>query len=321
MKKRVLVTGGAGFIGSNFCNLNKERYDIVALDNFLLGDRDNLDNDIEFIEGDACRKADLDKAGSADYVVHFAGSSSAPMFMQNGIAEPYINSIASFARVLDWAAEQGVTKVLYASTSSLYGNNPLPLVESQHVTPPNHYAVTKFLYEHCAACFARTNPAMDLLGFRFMSVYGRNEEAKGKFANLVSQFIWDIARDRAPVIYGDGSQHRDFTHVSDVVTAMTLALESEQRFGADVFNIGTGNSCTLNEIVAAINTAFGKDVRPQYIENPVKEQYVHGQCADISRIMNLLGYAPKVALQNGIKDQVKNLRLAKIRETSSDSLR
>lgn len=321
MIKRVLVTGGAGFIGSNFCNINREKYEITALDNFLLGDKDNLDPAVRLIEGDATRLEDLQKAGPVDAIVHLAGSSSAPMFMENGISEPYLNSILSFTRVLDYAAETGVKKVLYASTSSLYGNNPIPLLEEQQVTPQNHYAVTKFLYENCAACFARTNPQLDIIGFRFMSVYGPNEEAKGKYANIISQFIWDMARGLAPIIYGDGNQFRDFTHVSDVVQGLTLALESEKHFGAEVFNIGTGASCTLNEIVAAIKQAMDSEIEPQHIENPVKEVYIHGQCADIGKIRTQLGYAPKVALADGIRDQVKNLRPTKIRQTSSDGLR
>ncbi|QQS58679.1 NAD-dependent epimerase/dehydratase family protein [Candidatus Peregrinibacteria bacterium] len=318
-RKRILVTGGAGFIGSNFCNTHRKNHDIIALDNLLLGDRENLHSEVSFLEGDATKKEDLQKIGSADIILHLAGSSSAPMFQDN-LAEAYINSVASFVKVLEWAQEVGVKKVLYASTSSLYGNNPVPLTENQHVVPPNHYAVTKFLYEQCSACFCRTNPEIDVIGFRFMSVYGPNEEAKGKYANIVSQFAWDIARGKTPIIYGDGTQFRDFTHVSDVVQGITLAMETKEKLGAEIFNIGTGSACTLNEIVDSLAKAFEKDVLPKYIENPVKELYVHGQCADITKIRTILGYEPKMTLVEGIRDQVKNLRLEKIRETSSDYL-
>jgi UDP-glucose 4-epimerase len=321
MKKKILVTGGAGFIGSNFCNRHKDEYEVIALDNLLLGDPDNLDEGVEFIQGDACKKEDLEKVGPVDYVVHFAGSSSAPMFTGDGFAEAYTNSVTSFVTVLEWAVQNGVQKVLYASTSSLYANDPIPLVETQHVIPQNHYAVTKYLYETCSACFQKMYPELDIIGFRFMSVYGPNEEAKGKYANIISQFIWDIARGKAPIIYGDGTQFRDFTHVSDVVTAITLAMETEKKLGAEVFNIGTGNSCTLNEITQAINAAMENPIAPEYIENPVKEVYVHGQCADISKIQEKLGFTPQVELKDGIRDQVKNLRMEKIRKTSSDELR
>jgi UDP-glucose 4-epimerase len=321
MKQRILVTGGAGFIGSNFCNTHKNDYEVIALDNLLLGDKNNLDDGVTFIQGDTCNRKELEKIGAVDFVVHFAGSSSAPMFTGSGFAKAYTNSVDSFVNVLQWAQETGVKKLMYASTSSLYGNNPIPLVESQNVYPQNHYAVTKFLYENTASCFNKVYPELDIVGFRFMSVYGRNEEAKGKFANIVSQFAWDMARGKAPIIYGDGTQFRDFTHVSDVVQAITLAMESEKKLGATVFNIGTGSACTLNEIVTHLKDAFGSEIEPEYIENPVKEVYIHGQCADISKIQETLGFAPKVELKDGIIDQVKNLRLERIRGTSSDELR
>jgi len=319
--KKVLVTGGAGFIGSNFCNINKNKYKVIALDNLFLGDTRNLDPDIQFIKGDACNAKDLDKAGKVDYVVHLAGTSSAPMFMGDGFVKGYVNSVQSFVTVLDWARKNGVKKVLYASTSSLYGNNPLPLLETQHVVPINHYSVTKIIYEHCSKCYNKVYPDMDILGFRFMSVYGPNEEAKGIYANLISQFCWDIARGLPPVIYGDGTQTRDFTNVRDVVQGLVLAIETKKKLGADVFNIGTGRATAVKDIVDALNKAFGKDVKPKYIENPVKEDYVLGQYADITKISKVLGYKPTVKLEDGIKDQVDNIRIDRIRGTSSDRYR
>lgn len=321
MKKRILVTGGAGFIGSNFCNIYKDEYDLVALDNLFLGDERNLAPNIRFIKGDACRTADLDKAGKADYVVHLAGTSSAPMFMGEGLVSGYMNSVQSFLTVLEWARKNGVKKIIYASTSSLYGNNPLPLTEDQHVVPLNHYAVTKEVYEHAGACYNRVYPQMDIIGFRFMSVYGPNEEAKGEFANLISQFCWDMARGLCPVIYGDGTQTRDFTNVRDVAQGIKLAIETKKKLGADVFNIGTGRPTSLNEIVKALEDAFGSGVKAKYITNPVKEGYVRGQHADISKISKVLGYEPKVKLEDGIREQVANVRLDRIRKTSSDKLR
>jgi UDP-glucose 4-epimerase len=319
--ERILVTGGAGFIGSNFCNLNHDKFDIVALDNLFLGDESNLDKGTKFVKGDACKLEDLEKVGKVDYVVHLAGTSSAPMFMGDGFAKGYVNSVQSFVTVLEWARKNGTKKVVYASTSSLYGNNPLPLLETQVVTPINHYSVTKKVYEDCARCYNKVYPEMDIIGFRFMSVYGPNEEAKGIYANLISQFCWDIGRDLAPVIYGDGTQTRDFTNVKDVVQGLTLAIEHKQKLGADVFNIGTGKGTPVKDVVDALNKAFGKDVKPKFIENPVKENYVIGQYADIGKIQKVLGYKPTVKLEDGIREQVKNLRIEKIRQTSSQQFR
>ncbi|PIQ67732.1 nucleoside-diphosphate sugar epimerase [Candidatus Uhrbacteria bacterium CG_4_9_14_3_um_filter_41_35] len=321
MKKKVLVTGGAGFIGSNFCNINKEKYDIVVLDNLFLGTPSNLHPDIKFIKGDACKNEDLAKCGDDfDIVLHFAGTSSAPMFMGDGFADGYVNSIESFVRTLEFARKTGAKKFLYASTSSIYGNNPLPLVEDQQVVPPNHYAVTKFTYEHCTRMYNHVYPEMDTIGFRFMSVYGPNEEAKGRYANMITQFLWDLARDLPPVIYGTGEQFRDFTNVKDIVAGITLALEKEN-LGNKVYNIGRGESTSFNDIFKAINQVLGKNIQPIYIENPVKEGYVKGQHADIHKIQSELGFKPTVELLDGIRDLADNLDRSRIKETSSDSLR
>lgn len=321
-KKRVLVTGGAGFIGSNFANINKDKFEVVALDNLFLGDSENLDSDIEFIQGDACKLSDLEKTGgNFDYLFHLAGTSSAPMFMEDGFADGYVNSIESFVRTIEYARKTGVKKFLYASTSSLYANNPMPLVETQSVTPPNHYAVTKFCYEHCARCYNQVYPELETIGFRFMSVYGPNEEAKGQYANIISQFLWDAVRDLEPVIYGNGDQFRDFTNVVDIVQAITLVMEIDKFLGNKVYNIGTGECCSFNKILEVIGKSIGRDVKAKYIPNPVKEGYVLGQHADISKITEDLGYSPQVSLEQGIQTQVDNVRLEKIRETSSDFLR
>lgn len=321
MKKRILVAGGAGFIGSNFANTHKDTYEVIVLDNLFLGDKRNLEEGVTFVEGDAGDMATLEKIGPVDFVINLAGTSSQPMFNGDGFVWGYVNAVQSFVTVLDWARKNGTKKVLYASTSSLYANNPLPLVETQHVTPPNHYSVTKGMYEHCSRCYAQVYKDIDILGFRFMSVYGPNEEAKGVYANIVSQFAWDIARDKAPIIYGDGTQTRDFTNVRDVVQALTLGMETEKKLGADIFNVGTGRSVSLNEITSALYQAFGKENKVEYIENPLKETYIRDQYADIDKISSVLGYKPTVTLEDGIVDQVNHLRIDRIRETSSDKLR
>ncbi len=320
-KRKILVCGGAGFIGSNFSNFHKNDYEVTVLDNLLLGDERNLDEGVTFKKGSAANEKILNEIGPVDYVLNLAGTSSQPMFNGDGLVEGYVNSIESFMRVLDWSAKNGVKKVLYASTSSLYANNPLPLVETQNVIPPNHYAVTKQLYESASRCFNFVNPDMDIIGFRFMSIYGPNEEAKGQYANLVSQFVWDVARGSRPQIWGDGTQTRDFTNVKDVVKAITLAMESEKKFGAEVFNIGTGKSTSLNEVTQAIYKAFNRKNDTEYIENPVKETYIKDQHADISKIKKELGFEPSVDLMDGIKEQVENLRMDRIRQTSSDLMR
>lgn len=302
-KKRILVTGGAGFIGSNFCNAHSKKYDVVALDNLLLGDPEHLAPDVQFKEGDAADRATLESLGQFDYIVHFAGTSSAPMF-QASLVDAYRNSILSFIEVLEYASLSGVKKVLYASTSSLYGNTPPPLTEDQPPIPTNHYSVTKIAMENISACYHQTHPSLETVGFRFMSVYGPHEEHKGIYANLISQFTWGMSRGEQPIIYGDGMQTRDFTNVTDVVQGITLAMETEKHLGNDIFNIGTGTSITVLELVKIISTVLGTDIKPHFIENPVKENYVLSQQADITKIRSALGYAPSVSLEEGIRHLV-----------------
>ena len=320
-KKRILVTGGAGFIGSNFCNEHRERYNVVALDNLLLGDPEHLSSNVQFREGDAADRALLDTLGPFDYIVHFAGTSSAPMF-HTDIVSSYKNSILSFLEVLEYASRSGAKKVLYASTSSLYGNTKPPLSEDQPPIPTNHYSVTKIAMENISACYHRTHPALETIGFRFMSVFGPHEEHKGVYANLISQFIWAMTRGEQPIIYGDGSQTRDFTNVTDVVQGITLAMETEKHLGNDIFNIGTGTSLAVLDLVRVINKVLGTALKPRYIDNPVTENYIRMQQADIEKIRSVLGFAPSVSLEDGIQhvvEQWKNRKQGSARDRTHEA--
>ncbi len=300
---RILVTGGAGFIGSNACIALRERgYDVVSLDNLSLGTRDNLPADLPCIEGDVRNADDLAHAGSVDYIIHLAGASSAPMFAEN-LADAVSNNVNGHVAVLEFARRTGAKKVLFASTSSIYGNNPLPLTEDQSVTPPNFYAVTKHTMEELSRVYSTVH-GMEIIAFRFMSVYGPREEHKGRFANLVSQFIWGMEAGKRPVLYGDGTQERDFTNVRDVVGAFMLAIGSEKRFGFDVYNVGTSTAVSLRDLVGIINAARGSSFDPAYIENPIASTYVAQQQADLSRIEASLGYHPAVTLAQGIAELV-----------------
>lgn len=299
-KKRILVTGGAGFIGSNFCNTHCKTYDVVALDNLLLGDPEHLLPNVTFVEGDASDRTTLNTLGKFDTIVHFAGTSSAPMF-HTDIANAYRNSILSHLEVLEFANRTGAKKVLFASTSSLYGSASPPLTEDQPPQPTNHYAVTKITMEHIGECYHRTHPDIEIIGFRFMSVYGPHEEHKGIYANLISQFIWAMRRGEPPLIYGDGAQTRDFTNVADVVQGITLAMETDKKLGCDIFNIGTGTAVTVLALVDIINKILGTDIQPKHIENPVTEGYIKLQQADISKIQSMLHYQPSVELKAGIQ--------------------
>lgn len=304
---KILVTGGAGFIGSNFSNMMAEKgHEVTVIDDLSLGVTDNLIDKVNFIEGDVNKAEDLEKTGGDfDYILHLAASSSAPMFVKD-MYWAYQNNVAGHIRVMQYAKKIGVKKMLFASTSSIYGNNPTPLTEDQEVTPLNHYSVTKFAQENASRVFSKAED-MEIIAFRFMSIYGLNEGHKKTFANLVSQFIWGMAKDEVPELYGDGTQERDFTNVKDVCQGIEKAMMIDKKYGFTVFNIGTHTAINLLELVKIINKVMGKNIEPRLIPNPVKEGYVKSQLADITKISTELGYSPTVELEDGVREIVENL--------------
>ena len=300
---KILVTGGLGFIGSNLAKaLVKKGHKVSVIDNLLLGKPENVSfvkDKIQVIIGDVNKKEDLEKAGKPEIIFHMAASSSSPMF-QEDLKGCYRNNIEGFINILEFARDSGTKKVIYASTSSIYGNNPTPLREDDKVIPPNYYSVTKLDTEYTAHIFAKANN-LECLGFRFMSVYGPGEKSKGKFANLASQFLWEMMAGRQPILYGDGTQRRDFTHVDDIVQANILAMETNKKFESTIFNIGESKDYSLLELVEIINKVLGTDIKPSFIPNPIKGTYIYTQLGDLTKIKKELGYEPQVSLEDGIR--------------------
>lgn len=300
---QILVTGGAGFIGSNAVNaLVHDGHSVVAFDNLALGTTDNLYHGVKFIRGDVTKPSDLDAAGPADFVIHLAASSSAPMFADN-LAGTFTNNIIGHINVLEYAKRHGVKKVLFASTSSIYGNNPVPLTEDQQVTPPNFYAVSKHAQEETSLIYSQAH-GLEIIAFRFMSVYGLHEEHKGKYANLVSQFIWGMEQGKRPTVYGDGMQTRDLTNVKDLVQAFKLAIETEKKFGFTVFNVGTSHATSMIDLLKILNEAMGTNIAPALVENPIKQGYVKSQQADLTKIERELGFKPTISIEDGVAEIV-----------------
>lgn len=299
---KILITGGLGFIGSNLAKtLIKKGHEVSVIDNLLLGKPENVSNikdKIQVIIGDVNKRNDLEKAGKPDIIFHFAASSSSPMF-QEDLKGCYRNNIEGFINVLEFARDSKTKKVIYASTSSIYGNNQTPLREDDKVIPPNYYSVTKLDTEYTAHIFSKAND-LECIGFRFMSVYGPGEKSKGKFANLASQFLWEMQEGKSPVLYGDGEQRRDFTYVEDIVQANILAMETEKKFGSTIFNIGENKDLSLLELVGIINKVLKTDIKPEFIPNPVKSGYIYTQLGDLTKINKELGYEPKVSLEEGL---------------------
>ncbi|HLC67702.1 MAG TPA: NAD-dependent epimerase/dehydratase family protein [archaeon] len=303
---KILVTGGAGFIGSNLVErLVADGHDVSVLDNFSLGTVGNLSGvDVEIIKGDIRdEKLVASATKGIDIVFNQAAASASPMFKTN-LRDAVSVNVDGFINILNACRDNGVKKLVYASTSSIYGNLKPPVNEDSETPPLNFYASTKLINEHFAALFYREY-GLDSVGFRYMSIYGPNEKSKGNFANLVSQFIWTMQKGQQPVIYGDGSQCREFTYIADVVQANILAMKKGRN---DIFNIGTGKTTSLNQLVETINTSLGTKIKPKYVKNTVKN-YISVQLSDISKARKVLGYSPKYDLEKGIKEIISSQRV------------
>ena len=297
---KLLVTGGAGFIGSNIANtLSREKNTaVVAFDDLSLGRPINLVQSVKFVKGSVMDyELTLELSKGCDYIFHSAAKSSSPMF-KNDPREGVDINVLGFMNVMESAKRNQVKKVIFASSSSMYNGLPIPFKESQTITPKTFYEASFYCREILARSYYLEN-GLNSIGLRYFSVYGPNEKHKGNFANNISQFLWNMTNGDSPIIYGDGTQTRDFTFVDDVVQANILALQSEEReFG--IYNIGTGTETSFSRIVEIINQHLGTDIRATYVDNPIKN-YVHKTKADISLAKSELGYEAKWrSLEDGI---------------------
>jgi len=294
--KRVLVTGGAGFIGSNLANHLAADNDVVALDNGYLGTPENLDSDVEYVDADVL---DEGLPTDVDVVYHLAALSSRQMLEENPRQGARVN-IEGFVNVVEQAKADGCDTFVYASTSSAYGSRTEPSPEDMDLEASTGYDASMLGRERYAEYYGDFYDDLTLAGMRFFSVYqgyGGNEGHKGEYANTVSQFADSIASGDAPVLWGDGSQTRDFTHVDDIVRGLTRAAEAEID---GVYNLGTGDAYSFNEMVDMINDVLGTDVDPTYEPIPL-ENYVHDTCADISKIREATGWEPQITFEEGVR--------------------
>jgi len=296
-KQRILVTGGAGFIGSNLANELAKDNDVVVVDNGYLGTPKNLDESVTFCEQSV---VEPDLPTDVDIVFHLAALSSYAMHEDNPTRGVRVN-VEGFVNVVEQALEDGCDTVVYASTSSIYGSRTEPSPEAMDVAVNTGYEASKLARERYAEYFSN-HYDMTMAGMRFFSVYqgyGGAEEHKGEYANVIAQFADDIANGESPVLYGDGTQTRDFTHVSDIVRGLVVAAEHELD---GIYNVGTGKSYDFNTVVELINDELGTDVEPEYVENPIPESvYVHDTCADASKLQSETGWEPQIDFEEGIR--------------------
>ncbi|WP_435156876.1 NAD-dependent epimerase/dehydratase family protein [Haladaptatus sp. DFWS20] len=295
--KRVLVTGGAGFIGSNLANHLATENDVVVVDDGYLGTPENLDDAVEFHEKSVL---DDDLPTDVDVVFHLAALSSYKMHEENPTKGARVN-VEGFVNTVEQARDDGCETVVYASTSSIYGNRTEPSPEYMDVTVNTGYEASKLARERYAEYFAN-HYDMHMAGMRFFSVYqgyGGAEEHKGEFANVIAQFADDLDKGEAPVIYGDGTQTRDFTHVSDIVRGLELAAEHQL---TGIYNLGTGESYDFNTVVEMLNDELGTDIQPEYVENPIPDDvYVHDTMADTTAMYEATGWEPEISFKEGLE--------------------
>jgi UDP-glucose 4-epimerase len=296
--QRVLVTGGAGFIGSNLANYLAADNEVVAVDDCSIGTPENLEEDVEVVDASVL---DEDLPTDVDVVFHLAAIST--LTLHEGSTEDRRNgarvNVEGFVNVADQARQDGCETVVYASTSSIYGNRTEPSPESMAVEANTAYEASKLARERYAEYFANWHD-MNVAGLRFFSVYqgyGGAEGHKGDFANIIAQFADWIASGQSPEIYGDGTHSRDFTHVSDIVRGIEAAADEEL---TGIYNLGTGQQYTATEVVERINDVLGTDVEPSYVENP-HQVFVEHTLADATKMTEATGWEPEIGFQEGIE--------------------
>jgi len=295
----IVVTGGCGFIGSHLTErLVNEGYSVVVYDNLSLGRTTNLKNlpvDLHtkpyYTLPYTCKQAEA--------IFHLGMPSSSPMYKKSPILVG--ETINDAVRIFEYAKKVGCP-VIYASSSSIYNGNNIPYREDMPIYVTDYYTECRYAIERLARLYHSLHNVKSV-GLRLFSVYGTREEHKGKYANIVTQFIWEIKKGKSPIIYGNGTQTRDFIHVDDVVEAFILAWKGN--FKCEIFNIGTGVSTSFNEVVDLINKTLGTKVKPTYVENPIKN-YVYHTLADTTKARKILGFHSTIPLEEGIRRLTKN---------------
>jgi UDP-glucose 4-epimerase len=300
-----LVTGGAGFIGSHLCTELVRRGETVrVVDSLITGKRANLAHlpQVEFIEGDL---ADLDVAHrcvkGVDYVLHQAAIPSVPRSVEDPITCNRANVDASL-NLLVAARDARVKRVVYAGSSAAYGNSEtLPKVETMATEPLSPYGLQKLVVEDYCSLFT-TLYGLETVTTRYFNVFGPRQDPSSPYSGVISLFISALCEGRQPTIFGDGQHTRDFTYVANVVDGVLRASQAAGVAG-EVINVATGTRVSLNELFKTIRTLLNANVEPKYA--PPRAGDVRDSQADISKARRLLGYAPTVTFEQGLKNTVE----------------
>jgi len=293
----VLITGGAGFIGSNLANALTPMCNVTVVDNFFMGEPSNLNDKVNILDLDVIHD---DLPTDVDVVYHLAALSSYGMH-ENDVIGGLRTNVEGFVNTCLQALNDGCEQIVYASTSSVYGDRVNMSPEYMTIEARTAYEASKLSRERYAEYFSNYH-GMNMAGMRFFSVYQGyegNEEHKEEYANVIAQFLHDMRNGDRPVLYGDGTQTRDFIHVSDVVVALIAAADNHLD---GIYNVGTGEQFSFNYIVELINEELDTDIEPKYVENPIPERvYVNDTIADISKLAAETDWEPSVNIREGIR--------------------
>jgi UDP-N-acetylglucosamine/UDP-N-acetylgalactosamine 4-epimerase len=316
---KVLVTGGAGFIGSNLVEslLLSGNY-VVCLDNFSTGKRENLrefseNNRFKLIEGDIRNYEDCVRAvENIDIVFHEAALGSVPRSIIDPVTSTDVN-IGGFVKMLFAAKEAGVRRFIYAASSSTYGDHPgLPKVEERIGSPLSPYAITKYVDELYAANFSKTYK-IEVIGLRYFNVFGRRQDPDSAYAAVIPKFIRMLINHKVPLINGDGTISRDFTYIDNVIQVNHLAAMTQNKDAINqVYNVAHGERTSLTELFYYLRDLAGGfdktilEIEPQY--GPFRDGDILHSLASITKAEELLGYSPEIKVREGLGETVKWFR-------------
>ena len=314
-EKKILVTGGAGFIGANLCEvlLNKGNI-VICLDNLSTGKRDNislfLENpNFQFIEGDIRNLDDCMQAASGvDFILHQAALGSVPRSIKDPITTNDVN-ISGFLNMLVAARDNNVKRFVYAASSSTYGDSEsLPKVEAVIGKPLSPYAVTKYVNELYADVFSKTY-GLETIGLRYFNVFGRKQDTNGAYAAVIPKFVGQLMAGETPTINGDGNYSRDFTYIDNVIQANLLSLVADKKAINTVYNIAFGDRNTLNDLMGYLKE-YLSEFNPKIAEiaaehAPNRTGDIPHSHASVAKAKKFLKYDPQFSLQQGLKEAVK----------------
>ena len=312
---KILVTGGAGFIGSNLCEyLLNTGHEVICLDNFATGKEENLatfknNSCFRLIIGDIRNLDDCRRAcEGVDYVLHQAALGSVPRSIKNPVTTNEVN-ISGFLNMLVAARDANVKRFIYAASSSTYGDSAtLPKVEEIIGKPLSPYAITKYVNELYADIFARTY-GLECIGLRYFNVFGRRQDPNGAYAAVIPKFVMQLMQRESPVINGDGEYSRDFTYIDNVIQINYLAITTQNPEALNtVYNVAYGERTTLNQLVHYLKeylSAFDAEIaKVEVIHGPNRSGDIPHSLANIDKAKRLLGYNPQYSVQQGLKEAI-----------------